>query len=246
MQSPIPPLGFINNGAICYFNSLIQSLLSSNTFLRNQNDESIIKLFLKFIIIEKKWDPAFTSKLLHLMGGFQPNQSSSEYFLKLCDYLKLDDLFKTQTETITICKDCGKENKTNDDAVYFMIDNDVKEFMGSTREVEGFNCDKCNKKVSVTIVTQLKAISPILVLSFNKYVEKKNIEYPDGFTIDNKDYRLISTIEHIGGLQGGHYYCRTLRNGKNYKIDDNNVQEIENLNSTENTYMIFYERVHSL
>ena len=95
----IPNLGFVNTGAICYFNSIVQSLLSCKSFLSfiPQNKESIFYLFFQFITIEKKWDPFFTSKLLHLMGGFQPNQSSSEYFLKLCEYMKMDELFQTKT-----------------------------------------------------------------------------------------------------------------------------------------------------
>ena len=91
----IPPLGFMNTASICYFNSLIQSLLSCSSFLsficKDQQD-SIFYLFFKFIVFEQKWDPYFTTKLLHSMNTFEPNQSSSEYFLKLCDFFKMDDL----------------------------------------------------------------------------------------------------------------------------------------------------------
>ena len=33
IQSDIPPNGFTNTGSICYFNSLMQALLSSKFFL---------------------------------------------------------------------------------------------------------------------------------------------------------------------------------------------------------------------
>ena len=243
----IPNIGFVNTGAICYFNSLVQSLLSCKSFLsfcKNEDKkESIFYLFFKFIAIEKKWDPFFTSKLLHLMGGFQPNQSSSEYFLKLCEYMKMDELFQTKTETTTICNECSKESKIMDTSVYIFIDHDLNEFCETKREVEGFNCDGCNKKVTVTIISLIKEISPIMAFSFNKYFEKKNIPYPIGFIIEDKKYRLISTIEHHGVLNAGHYYCRSFRNNEMFSFDDNNVNKINDLNSTDNTYMAFYERM---
>ena len=64
-----------------------------------------------------------------------------------------------------------------DISVYTIIDNDLKEFCESVREVEGFNCDGCNQKVNVVITSQIKQISSIMVFTFNKYFEKKNINY---------------------------------------------------------------------
>jgi len=243
----IPILGFVNTGAICYFNSLVQSLLSCKSFLsfvlENENKNSIFYHFFNYIMNEKKWDPFFTSKLLQLMGGFQPNQSSSEYFLKLCEYMKMDDLFKTKTETTTICNECSNESKMIDISVYIFIDNDLNEFCETKREVEGFNCDGCKKKVKASIISRLKEVSPIMVFSFNKYFEKKNIPYPIGYIIEDKKYRLISTVEHHGMLDAGHYYCRSFRNNEMFSFDDNSVNKISDMNSTNNTYMVFYEKI---
>lgn len=250
IQLSIPPLGFTNTGAICYFNALVQSLLSCKQFIAyicREKRDSVFFLFFKFIAIDKKWDPFFTSKLLHVMGGFAPNQSSNEYFLKLCDYLKMDDLFSTKTETTKVCKECGKEgDKVMDTSVFTVIDNSVDEFCETTRDVEGYYCDseKCKKKVTVAITTRIREISPIMVFSFNKYFQKRMIPYPKGFNIDgDKEYRLVSTIEHHGVLGGGHYFCRTARNGTLLRLDDNGVGELGDIDPTENTYMVFYERV---
>jgi ubiquitin C-terminal hydrolase len=250
IQLSIPPLGFTNTGAICYFNALVQSLLSCKQFIAyicREKRDSVFFLFFKFIAIDKKWDPFFTSKLLHVMGGFAPNQSSNEYFLKLCDYLKMDDLFSTKTETTKVCKECGKEgDKVMDTSVFTVIDNSVDEFCETTRDVEGYYCDseKCKKKVTVAITTRIREISPIMVFSFNKYFQKRMIPYPKGFNIDgDKEYRLVSTIEHHGVLGGGHYFCRTVRNGTLLRLDDNGVGELGDIDPTDNTYMVFYERV---
>lgn len=247
MEFSIPPLGFTNTGAICYFNALVQSLLSCKSFVQficKEKQESIFYLFFKFIASEKKWDPFFTSKLLHVMQAFEPNQSSSEYFLKLCDHQKLDDLFSTKTETVTTCSVCQNETKMIDTSLYIVIDNDMNEFCESKREVDDFKCEKCNQKVKAEIVSRIKEISPIMVFSFNKYFSKKNIPYSKGFIVDgDKEYRLISTVEHQGVLQSGHYFCRTFRNGELLNLNDTSVSKIDNMDSSENTYMVFYERI---
>lgn len=241
----IPSLGFMNTGSICYFNSLIQSLLSCKSFIMHiceDKKESIFFLFFKLIAVEKNWDPFFTTKLLQDMKCFEPNQSSSEYFLKVCEYLKLDDLFKTTTETTTVCSECNHQTIVKDISVYIVIDNDMSEFCETKREIEGFNCDQCKRKVNATITSRLKETSSILTFSFNKYFHKKNISYPKGFIVDGKEYHITSTIEHMGCLNAGHYFCRSIRNSEFVKLDDNSVQKLDNIDSTENTYMVFYQQ----
>lgn len=244
----VPTLGFMNTGAICYFNAMIQSLLSCKSFVSytcKEKPESLFTLFFNFIVKEQKWDAFFTSKLLQVMGCFAPNQSSSEYFLKVCDHEKFDDLFKTTTETISVCAECKYESKMVDVSVCIMIDNNLQECFETVREVDEFLCSGCKKKVKATITSRLKDISGIMVFSFNKYFGKKMIPYPMGFFIDgDKKYRLVSTVEHMGVLQAGHYYCRTVRNGQMSMIDDSSVQTIQEMAPTENTYMVFYERVY--
>ena len=239
----IPPLGFMNTGAICYFNSLVQSLLSCNSFVIHicEKKDSLFYIFFKLIAVDKTWDPFFTTKLLQEMKCFEPNQSSSEYFLKVCDFLKLDDLFKTVTETTTTCSECNNETKVNDISVYIVIDDDIYEFCETKREIENFNCDQCKKKVKARLVTRIKETSSVIVFSFNKYFHKKNVNYPKRFIINQKEYQIRSTIEHMGCLNGGHYYCRTIRDSQLLKLDDNSVSPLDNIDSTENTYMVFYE-----
>ena len=57
-------------------------------------------------------------------------------------------------------------------------------------------------------------------------------------------YKLKSDILHSGGLGGGHYVARGYRDGKYYMFNDSSVHEIDSMNSTANTYMMFYELEH--
>lgn len=245
----IPPLGFINTASICYFNSLIQSLLSCPSFLSficKERTDSIFFIFFKLIVFEQRWDPYFTTKLLQSMNTFEPNQSSSEYFLKLCDFLKLDDLFQNKTETVTICSECKNENKIIDISVYIVIDQHINECIETTRTIEGYQCDSCKKKVNATIISKLKETNDILIFTFNKYFQKNHIEYPLELPLElnlESNYKLVSTIEHHGVLNAGHYFSRSVRKDGIFQCDDNNVQPISNLDSGINTYMIFYQKI---
>jgi ubiquitin C-terminal hydrolase len=193
-------------------------------------------------VFEQRWDPYFTTKLLQTMNTFEPNQSSSEYFLKLCDFLKLDDLFQNKTETVTICTECKNENKIIDISVYIVIDQHINECIETTRTIEGYQCDFCKKKVNATIISKLKETNEILIFTFNKYFQKNHIEYPLELKLES-NYKLVSTIEHHGVLNAGHYFSRSVRKDGIFQCDDNNVQPISNLDSDINTYMIFYQKI---
>ena len=173
------------------------------------------------------------------MNTFEPNQSSSEYFLKLCDFFKMDDLFQTKTETLTICNKCHHENKIVDISVYIMIDNDINECIETKRTIENYQCDLCKEKVNATIISRLTETSEIIIFTFNKYFQKNNIEYP----LEFRNYKLLSTIEHHGVLNAGHYFCRSVRNNSIFQFDDNNVQPISSFEPTPNTYMVFYQKI---
>ena len=44
-------------------------------------------------------------------------------------------------------------------------------------------------------------------------------------------------------LDAGHYYCRSFRNNEMFSFDDNSVNKISDMNPTNNTYMVFYEKI---
>jgi ubiquitin C-terminal hydrolase len=88
----------------------------------------------------------------------------------------------------------------------------------------------------------LKTVPCNIVISLNKYLGKKDIKYPQTFTVDKFTYSLVGTIEHIGNVnEGGHYLSRVVRGGSKFLINDWAVFPFENMDSTNETYMIFYE-----
>ncbi len=252
----IPSLGFQNTGAICYFNSLMQCILSSTHFLRFILNDNKDHRFLSFFqsICNDLWNSTFTTELLHSIGNFQPNQSSSEYFLMVMDALKWDRLFECRHKMVKECRSCGHKNESVDISYNVLIDNSLEEFMKSECDLENVLCDGCKVKSSYRQQQFIHSLSPVIVISLNKYFGKKLTHYPSTLVFgDTATYNLIGTIEHFGGLQGGHYIARVRRfethdDGNHtigyYIIDDTKVIPITEeifYKSVPETYMLFYE-----
>jgi ubiquitin C-terminal hydrolase len=244
----IPPLGFQNTGSICYFNSLVQCLLSSKSFLNYslylENDYNLFKTFIDNII-DDKWDSVFTTRLLQKCDMTNPNQSSSEYFIRLLDLLKLESLFESKHNISITCTQCGNRTEKVDISYNLLINENFNEFFDFSEKIDNFNCEKCNQKTTVEHHKELFSLSSIVVLCLNKYFGKKMIEYPETFKLQDFEYKIIGTIEHIGNLNGGHYISRFHRNSNTYIGDDSKIMKIEEniFRPVIETYMVFYERV---
>jgi ubiquitin C-terminal hydrolase len=193
---------------------------------------------------EDKWDPFFTTRLLQQCDMNGANQSSSEYFIRLIDLIKIEPIFECHHMITMICQNCNKQTQKKDTSYNPLINDSLDELFEFNESIEGFKCDGCNQKTTLVQHKKLSGLSPILVLSLNKYFGKKMIEYPSTFKVDNASYRLIGTVEHTGSLQGGHYISRFDRNKHTYLADDSRIMEIQDniIKPVIETYMIFYER----
>jgi ubiquitin C-terminal hydrolase len=264
----IPAIGFHNTGAICYFNSLVQCLLSSNFFIRfvleiekdtESNDSNASNIFTDFFtnITLDKWNITFTTCLLQSLQNFQPNQSSSEYFILMVDSLKWDKLFECQYKLKTTCNECGFVKEREDISYNVLINHSFDEFIQTASSLENVLCDGCHKRTTLSEQRKISAVSDMIVVCLNKYFTKHVIAYPKMFSLGTFKFRLKGSVEHFGMLGAGHYTCRTERKEnednttndnvyKHYLIDDTRVvpisEEVFEKPMAE-TYMIFYERV---
>jgi ubiquitin C-terminal hydrolase len=263
----IPPLGFTNTGSICYFNALMQCLLSSKFFQRSARDSGDL-LFQQFFesLKNNKWDNYFTTKFLESMpGGRQPNQSSSEYLLLVIEKLKIDPLFEYIHHVKRLCMSCGHVSETTDKSSDLLLNKNILEFFEHTENIDDVICDNCKTKVTIKQDRYLRSIPPLIVMSLNKYFGKTPFYYPAYFKIDIPtgkayeghklpgeetsfvEYTLVATLDHIGGLGGGHYVSRILRSlpdGElSFSVNDSETAQIQGLDCVDNSYMIFYEKV---
>lgn len=118
--------------------------------------------------------------------------------------------------------------------------------------IEDYKCPKCSKNniKSKYYFWKIPKVLTIVLKRFNNQDEKNNnlINIPFNFNINdyciqttNKIFHLNSIVNHIGQLEGGHYYSTILNNNKWYNYDDLNISEIESNNiNNNNNYILYY------
>jgi ubiquitin C-terminal hydrolase len=106
-------------------------------------------------------------------------------------------------------------------------------------------------------INRLTLVPTIIVINFNKYLNKVDINYPNELYFINKllnkkyYYKLVSTINHSGNMNYGHYFTKSIRkniNNKNeniYLINDTSYN-INNFKPDNSTYILFYHFIESL
>ena len=62
----------------------------------------------------------------------------------------------------------------------------------------------------------------------------------ENINFNNKRYDLFASINHIGSLHKGHYYCNIRQYNKWIKYDDSLVEEDDDINVS-NTYILVYK-----
>jgi len=228
----------------------------------SKNIVNILKLF----VIEMRTK----SKNGNITISEYGQQSASEGFIQLIDCLETKDtkildsifgLFNIRYQFSIECDNCNSIVSINRDnschlEMFGNLNLDTEEkfsdYIYSHHSLlENYKCEKCNQIMKeVNQSEKLRMIRDVIVILFNKYYVKKNIWYPQTLSFQNNSggtykYQLISTIEHSGGLNGGHYWARCARKNNNgefeyYSFNDETVNRIKELTPTINTYMLFY------
>lgn len=137
----------------------------------------------------------------------------------------------------------------------------------NTEELDGdYACDKCKNKAHNTITRSILTLPNVLIISLKRFaydqrthrMRKVNnlVGYPMTLDISKYNpitpldakpatYRLISTVNHSGTLDFGHYYSYIKSDDHWYLANDtrmSNVDESHVLNNP-SAYILFYERV---
>lgn len=195
----------------------------------------------------------------HLSFG---QNSSSEGFVKLIEKLNcepIENMFNVRYLMKIQCPNCKQTvSEKRDHSCHIELFDQVnlqteQEFVNFIHahesEIDEYTCEKCNvKNKKIKKIEKLRMLRECVVFIFNKYYRKTNRWYPQKFQIEKPNnkfrrYELMATVEHSGGLHGGHYWARGKRNGVWYNFNDSHVQKISNnvAEPTSATYMIFYQ-----
>ena len=80
------------------------------------------------------------------------------------------------------------------------------------------------------------------LISFESDLNIKNYLDYDLFE-GNSKFLLKGTINHIGNINSGHYYCFIKISGAWFKFNDCNVEKISNMEfSSDSAYVLIYEK----
>lgn len=82
--------------------------------------------------------------------------------------------------------------------------------------------------------TSNKVVYPLKGLNMEKYMSKLS-------NIDDRKYNLFAVSNHIGNMNGGHYFSYCLNGNKWYEFNDETVTVLESDIITKKSYVLFYE-----
>ncbi len=297
------PFGLYNNSVLCYFNSLIQTLLSCTSITEyllenkeNFKNNSFLKIYIK--LIEKYKDiktdnytienmnlllfSNFLKKLKQKKINFGFDQEDSgELLLLLLEVINdkyIYNLFMHKYRCNIYCRDCKNMiNISNDVNTFFEmnideinnnflkseidcnLDNLNKYVRNNYSELENYKCNNCHVYDDCIKINRLILTPTIIIINLNKYSKKGEYTYPLQLIFKNKKqqniyyYNLISTINHSGNQNFGHYVTKTIRKkiedskSEDFKSDiyllNDTSYEVSNFDSNLNVYLLFYHFV---
>lgn len=244
----VPRFGLMNNGATCWFNALIQALISSPDFVAaiqqsNETDglRATFREFLNSVTtpvanVKPVLDGLLAKAGSGIMMGRQDDAIAGFDFLvdALGDEIK--NVFKSRWRVDIFCGKCRKlVSNTIDDMYRLTVEQKFETLEGKTNELQefiaghmsqfnGYKCPACNETVIGAKVTRLVEPPKVLVISYNKYMEKwKSGPRLAAIKTRGREYRLQAIVQHYGTMGGGHYRAAAARDGVVYTFDDTSV-----------------------
>lgn len=267
---------FKNNIFLKIYIKIIKKYIENSKCENNSNflveNENLI-LFNEFLRIIK------IKKNDNRCNAFGHNQEDSgELLILLLDLINdnyINNLFMHKYKCDIYCKECKNIIQIkNDNSIFFDLDIDAinenylkytidnnlsnmnKYIRNNYSNISDYICIKCKKIESSIFINRLTLIPTIIVINLNKYITKVNYIYPLELKFKNKSenicykYKLISTINHSGTQNYGHYVTKAIRKNHEYKNSSDKNLEIYLLNDTSyikdnfrpnaNTYLLFY------
>lgn len=264
-----------NNFMTLYINILKKYILFDKQSDKNTNtyltESSNILMFNEFLISIKNKNIKF---------GYN-QEDSGELLILLLDIINdnyIYNLFYNKYKCDIYCKNCKNIKNIKDDiSIQFeiydktvdnnflqsKIDNKLhnlnKYIRNNYSNFNDYKCEKCNIQGDCIKINRLILVPTIIIINFNKYTEKNNYNYPtELFFINGKEnkkynYKLVSTINHSGNTNSGHYistgFRKKIQNNSVsnivYKMNDSSYNE-DSFKPENDTYIIFYHYIETV
>lgn len=187
---------------------------------------------------------------------------SSTFFNK--EYSFIIENFYGQFHSTTECNNCKFMTHTFDPFCYLTLSLngciEIEECLDNYCKIDkidedGWRCDKCNQKKGGERITKIWNSPNILIIQLKRFeydgtkimdninfgFELDMSHYVDSYDKTTKKYKLYSICCHSGDHNGGHYYSYCLNNKKWFLFNDEQVNQVEQINSKD-AYILFYKK----
>jgi ubiquitin C-terminal hydrolase len=266
--------GLTNTGSICYFNSLVQGLLSCPLFVnkfKNNCDSDVAIMITTFLQSLENNNAAVLTVvpiLKQLANGhvFFGNQQEdvTEGFDLLIDKMgpAIELAFVSKWRVDIYCDACKQMVSSSTDVMNRLImeqsfiplcgegDQFAAYMSANMSEFNDYRCGTCKAPgVRGMRVARLMEPPSIYIISFNKFMGKWGVKYPEEVRVtygfkqaDVAIYRLVAVIRHFGSMGGGHYNATVMREDGVYSVDDTKIVKMPFI-ASDNDYVLMFIRV---
>lgn len=266
------PAGFRNTGAICWLNSLMQSLLSCPTFtravVRAESDLARSKIGATVHALAK--DSLNNAPVAHYTGQLRAaiceqkhfgygQECAAEGLTLLLDTIRapaVTDVLTYRYRVGRVCFPCKAvaedSHKENLGHAIRMFHYDGKESFIDALKLQVDELDHsefaCSCGNMQSRVYRLTMLPEVVVVQFNKFFGKRLLPFPEEFVVDGTagqkmKFRQVAQIEHSGSMHGGHYWALCRRADGIYCLNDQSCSRVPGFAPTVNTHMVFYSYV---
>jgi len=94
-----------------------------------------------------------------------------------------------------------------------------------------WKCSKCETINKAKKKLELNTVPNIVVITLKRFINNQKINTPveiyEYIILEDIKMKLVGTVNHYGGLGGGHYVSHGLRNGTWYLFNDSQYKEVE-------------------
>lgn len=174
---------------------------------------------------------------------------------------KIKDVFYGKYKQYIQCSNCKKYSITEPEFLDILLP--IPEYdeisikncftdLCKWETIEGRYCELCKTTCDANKAIHIEKSPNLLILTLKRFYNdrknRKKVKILPKIIIDKEyKYKLIATVNHMGGINGGHYTAYVSRNNSKdwYLANDSRISKT-NINSViddKNIYMAFYDRI---
>jgi ubiquitin C-terminal hydrolase len=182
-------------------------------------------------------------------------------------YSPIVENYYGQTQSSVTCQQCGTISRRYEPWSIYKLPIPATPTLADAfaasvtpEELEDYDCTVCKSRTRATIQTALSRLPNYMFVFLKRFTVLRQkvhgtISYdPDHISLEpyccawakrNSSYRVVATVEHLGGTRGGHYCMRSRVGDKWIVLDDAQIGEAGHGQGMPDTYVLVLERLKS-